>query len=41
MDLLDKRIINYLGDDLPVTERPFEALAREIGLSPDEVVAAI
>ncbi len=41
MDSLDKRIINYLGGDLPVTERPFEALARELGLDQDEVVAAV
>lgn len=41
MDSLDKRIINYLGGDLPVSQRPFEALARELGLGQDEVVAVV
>ncbi len=43
MDLspTDKRIINRLGGDLPVTRRPFEGLARDLGLDPEEVAAAV
>jgi DNA-binding Lrp family transcriptional regulator len=43
MDLspTDKRIINRLGGDLPVTPRPFKDLARDLGLEPEEVTAAV
>jgi DNA-binding Lrp family transcriptional regulator len=43
MDLnpTDKRIINRLGGDLPVTARPLQELARDLGLGQEEVVATV
>ena len=37
----EKKIINLLGGDLPVTRRPFARLASEVGLTEQEVVDVI
>ena len=38
MDQIDQRIISRVQGDLPLESRPFAQLARELGLSEDEVV---
>lgn len=35
---LDRRLINRLQDDLPLTQRPFASVAEELGLTEQEVV---
>jgi len=41
MSDLDRRLIRVLQRDLPAIDRPFDALAREAGVSTDELLAAI
>ncbi|MTV47483.1 AsnC family transcriptional regulator [Heliobacillus mobilis] len=36
---VDKKLIRLLQDDLPVTSRPFAALAEQVGLTEEEVIA--
>ena len=36
-----KKIINLLGGDLPVTKRPFALVAKEVGVTEEEVVDII
>lgn len=38
MDDIDRRLVNRLQEGLPVTRRPFDAIARELGL---EVAAVV
>lgn len=38
MDKLDKAIINRLQDGLPVCERPYQAVAHELGTGEDELI---
>ena len=40
-DAMDKRLIARLGGDLPLEERPFEALATELGSTEAEVLERI
>lgn len=41
MDDLDKRILTQIQTALPVAERPFDALAERLGLSPDNLLTRI
>lgn len=41
MDKIDREIIKYVQGDIPLVSRPFAALARELGLTEDEVVTRI
>jgi len=36
MDVIDKRILNMLQEEFPLTERPFEAVGAKIGLTEEE-----
>lgn len=38
MDSVDRAIINRLQDGLPVVERPFAAVAAELGIAEDELI---
>jgi siroheme decarboxylase len=38
MDDIDRSLLNRLQDGLPVTRRPFDALAHELGLEASEVL---
>lgn len=38
LDELDKRLIDYLQEDFPLTLNPFETLARKLNLSEDEII---
>lgn len=40
-DDVDRRLINRLQDDLPLVERPFAVIGRELGLPEDEVLTRI
>lgn len=41
LDALDKRIINRLQDDLPITEYPYAAVAEELGITPESLLARL
>lgn len=41
LDDIDKTILNRIQSDFPVTSRPFEAIAREVGLSEDMVIQRV
>ena len=41
MDELDRRILTAVQADLPVEERPFDALARRLNLAPEEMIARL
>lgn len=36
MDTIDKRILNVLQEEFPLTERPFEAIGAKVGLTEKE-----
>jgi len=38
MDDIDRRLVNHLQDGLPVTRRPFDAIAHELGLEASAVL---
>ncbi|QGG47774.1 Lrp/AsnC family transcriptional regulator [Heliorestis convoluta] len=38
---LDKKLIRFLQDDLPITSRPFTAIAQELDITEEEVLARI
>lgn len=40
-DELDKRILNRIQSDFPITERPYRTLAEELGLAEEEVIARV
>jgi siroheme decarboxylase len=41
MDDTDRAILNRIQSDFPITSRPFETIAREIGLSESEVIERV
>lgn len=41
LDDIDRAILNRIQSDFPVTSRPFEAIAREVGLSEAEVIQRV
>jgi DNA-binding Lrp family transcriptional regulator len=41
MDAVDRAIINRLQDGIPVVERPFAAVAAELGLDEDALIARL
>ena len=41
MDDIDKKILNILQKEFPLTERPFFAVAEKCGLSEDEVISRV
>lgn len=41
MDPLDRALINRLQDGFPVCERPYAAVAGELGISEDELIARL
>jgi DNA-binding Lrp family transcriptional regulator len=41
MDELDRRIVNALQGGFPVCERPYEAAARDLGLTEGELIARL
>jgi len=41
MDDTDKRILNEIQSDFPITSKPFEELGRRLNLSANEIIAAI
>jgi DNA-binding Lrp family transcriptional regulator len=41
MDETDKRIINEIQSDFPITPRPFEELGKRLGLSESDIIARI
>jgi DNA-binding Lrp family transcriptional regulator len=41
MDALDRAIINQLQGDFPLCERPYAAVAEQLGSSEDEVLARV
>ena len=41
MDDIDKKILNILQKEFPLTERPFFAVAQKCGLSEDEVISRV
>jgi DNA-binding Lrp family transcriptional regulator len=41
MDDIDRRLVNRLQDGLPVTRRPFKAIAQELGLEVPDVLVRI
>jgi siroheme decarboxylase len=41
MDTLDRRIVNALQGGFPVCERPFRAVAGELGIGEDELIARV
>lgn len=41
MDAVDRRIVNALQDGFPVCERPFLAVATELGLAENDLIARI
>lgn len=38
MDNIDRRILNRIQSDFPIAERPFEAIAGELGLTEQDVL---
>lgn len=41
MDAMDRKVINSLQGDFPVCERPFAAVAEQLGITEDECIARI
>lgn len=41
LDTVDRRIINSLQGGFPVCERPFEAAARDLGISESELISRL
>jgi len=41
LDDIDKAILNRIQSDFPVTARPFETIAREIGLDESQVIQRV
>ncbi len=41
MDDIDKKILNILQKEFPLTERPFLAVAQKCGLSEEEVISRV
>ena len=41
MDDIDKKILNILQKEFPLTERPFWAVAEKCGISEDEVISRV
>ena len=41
MDEIDRRIINVLQTGFPVTERPYQQAAEELGITEQELIARI
>lgn len=41
MNDTDKRILNEIQSDFPITSKPFEELGRRLNLSANEIIAAI
>ena len=41
MDEPDRKILNAIQSDFPITERPYEALGRQLGLSEEEVLQRV
>ncbi|PKN04942.1 MAG: Lrp/AsnC family transcriptional regulator [Deltaproteobacteria bacterium HGW-Deltaproteobacteria-9] len=41
MDDIDKKILNILQKEFPLTERPFLAVAEKCGISEDEVISRV
>jgi siroheme decarboxylase len=41
MDEIDRRLLNLIQEDLPLTAEPFAEVARRIGIGGDEVLARI
>lgn len=41
MDDIDKKILNILQKDFPLTERPFEDVAQKCGLNEEEVISRV
>ena len=41
MDEIDKKLLNILQKEFPLTERPFFAVANKCGLSEDEVIGRV
>lgn len=38
LDATDQQLINFFQRDLPVCERPYEAMSRQLGIAEDEVI---
>jgi len=38
MDALDQKLINSLHEGVPIDERPYELIARDLGMTEDEVI---
>lgn len=41
LSALDRQLVNRLQDDLPTISRPFSPLAKELGISEDEVLERV
>lgn len=41
MDKTDKKIINRIQSDFPITPRPFKSVAKDLGLTEEEVIERI
>ncbi len=41
IDDIDKRILNRIQSDFPITQRPFAEIAKELGLTEDEVISRV
>ena len=41
LDDIDKRILNRIQSDFPITQKPYQTLADELNLSEDEVISRI
>lgn len=41
MDALDQRLINSLHEGVPIDERPYELIARDLGMTEDEVIGRL
>ncbi len=41
MDAIERRIVNALQGDFPLTERPYAAVAHAIGLEEDDLIARL
>jgi DNA-binding Lrp family transcriptional regulator len=41
MDALDQKLINSLHEGVPIDERPYELIARDLGMTEDEVIGRL
>ena len=41
LDDIDKRILNHIQSDFPITEKPYQAIADELNLTEDDVISRI